>query len=549
MSDPAPPQRGHMVLYDRMDPPLPAGDYRVEVATDVSFSGATLPNLRRYFAVEGPRFSLSPTDVAGVFPPRNAQGDFTDALPQVVLGRRTLPWERTADPAGVLTLPAPAAGGPPAVMGKPPWLALLLFDQTSSPEAVVLADQLVSAVLPHSVLGTINPPADARCQAIEVGETILRNVLPSLEELHLLAHVRQVNVEDRELSAGDSDGWFSVVVCARVPQAGRQYLACLVSLEGRTDLISTAPPAVAHQPRGPADLEPIAPFSRLEEITHRYTPGRFVAERRLKLILLYSWKFECTGSGTFQGLCERLNVGLIGEVRGEWPKVADTGHLPMPLLDRVGAEQTVWYRGPLAPFAISRDRKGPYHSADQARRISPETGMEDVSYAAAFEAGRLLAAADARLAQDLMRWRCGDYRRSVERSLGRRLRDRFPGLLERFRIDDLAAKLLERFKDPRLPVIDPLELAVLERLPGLDAARLSEAWSVPGAAAAAILATELPSTGMPTDVSTGPLFGSTTLEAVAREGEALRALADVRARAGGGALDADGRWIDMGGRP
>ena len=95
---------GHMNLYDRMDPPLRPGDYRLDVSTAVALStkGASpLPGESRYLRVEGPRFSLLPQEVAGVFPPRNAVGIFEDALPQVVLGRRTLAWEREADEAGV----------------------------------------------------------------------------------------------------------------------------------------------------------------------------------------------------------------------------------------------------------------------------------------------------------------------------------------------------------------------------------------------------------------------------------------------------------------
>ena len=94
------------------------------------------------------------------------------------------------------------------------------------------------------------------------------------------------------------------------------------------------------------------------------------------------------------------------------PNVTDTGHIKMTLADRAGVDEDVWYRGPLVAFPLTRDPLT-YHSADQCRRVAPETGAEDVSYAAAFEAGRLLAAADARLAQELMRWRREAYRQSA----------------------------------------------------------------------------------------------------------------------------------------
>ncbi len=85
-----------MYLYDAMLPPLEAGRYRMVAEQDVERGGTELPltGQTTYFDLECPRFTLPATDVAGVFPPRNGQGPFERELPHVVLGRRTLPWER-----------------------------------------------------------------------------------------------------------------------------------------------------------------------------------------------------------------------------------------------------------------------------------------------------------------------------------------------------------------------------------------------------------------------------------------------------------------------
>src|SRR6185369_9861622 len=137
-------------------------------------------------------------------------------------------------------------------------------------------------------------------------------------------------------------------------------------------------------------------------------------EQKTRLVVLYTWQFTSQGPGTFFSLMQGLDVGMIGKVKKEGePALTDTAHLRLELQDRGGEEETVWYRGPLVPFELTRDPLGPYHSADQARRATPETGAEDVSYAAAFEVGRLLAAADARLAQELMRWRRESFKQSA----------------------------------------------------------------------------------------------------------------------------------------
>src|SRR5215475_8119560 len=95
----ASPAVGEMILYDYIKPPLLDGQYQMHVETDV-----ILPKLSKdpqalsakdaFFNVEGPRFSLLPTEVASVVPPRNSHGAFDSALPHIALGRRTLPWER-----------------------------------------------------------------------------------------------------------------------------------------------------------------------------------------------------------------------------------------------------------------------------------------------------------------------------------------------------------------------------------------------------------------------------------------------------------------------
>ena len=125
-----------------------------------------------------------------------------------------------------------------------------------------------------------------------------------------------------------------------------------------------------------------------------------------RLVLLYSWTFTCEGDGTFRQLMQSLDVGMMGDTDpASKLTVADTGHIQVAVTDRLGAPEQSWYRGPLVSQPLTRDPLGPYHSADQARRVVAETGAENISYASAFEIGRLLAAADGRLAQELMRWR------------------------------------------------------------------------------------------------------------------------------------------------
>jgi hypothetical protein len=49
--------------------------------------------------VTSPRFLLPPEQMLSTFPPANSEGAYESRLPQIVLKRRTLPWEREPAPA------------------------------------------------------------------------------------------------------------------------------------------------------------------------------------------------------------------------------------------------------------------------------------------------------------------------------------------------------------------------------------------------------------------------------------------------------------------
>jgi hypothetical protein len=478
MTDMTPPPKGAMVLYDYALPPLKPGRYRFQVSGDIQ-AGSQHHELsnERHFEVDGPRFVLNPGDIAGMSPPPNAQGPFGSVLPQLVMRRRTLPWERDI----AASLPAPS--NPKALPNQQPdyptpWFALLLLQEGE--DYTLKTGLALEQVLPASVFKAIGAPANILVDALDIDAGLLQDILPSREELQLLTHVRQVDPEDRELSVEGSDGFFAVQVCNRLPSPGQAAQMVLVSLEGRTDVLQANPPDPlraglfgefvvneeillnpvvfdpvlgASQPIGTVPLDGATHLARsaavpsaaglanapelqgrtplqsrldaptlftkageIERIPQRTEGGILTLplKPRKRLVVLHKWRFECEGAGDFQGLMQRLDVGLIGKVNGAHPKVTDSGHLPVEVGTREGTQEEALYRGPLVPYPLTRDLAGPYHSADQARRVAPESGVEDISYAAAFEVGRLMAAADGRLAQELMRWRRTAYRLSTK---------------------------------------------------------------------------------------------------------------------------------------
>jgi len=588
-----PPPVGSMYLYDDITPPLVDNSYRLDVVTNVTYDGqqAPLSSNSGYFDIEGPRFSLPATDVAGVFPPRNGHGGFDQNIPQIVISRRTLPWERrlTSDLSLIGTPkrdantkqpnPFPLEDGQPQEYGPAPWMALLLFAEG---EYVLHQNVALKSVVPSTVYTRLEVADGITCDSIEVELGLLESVLPSLDELTLLAHARQVNVDDRELNAASGDGYYAIVMGNRLPSPGAKFRACLVSLEERTDLVQKDPPAVA-QPffsavienpivnrlvDAPAPPQPVSPSTgstgvSLSSGTPQQTLINFeknaqslvlktVADRNVvnaigivdrpsyhpfvrtvQLVLLHSWVFECSDTGTFRDYVQRVNVSMMGTVEEQGhPPVADTGHIPITVMDRAGVQENVWYRGPFVPMPLTRDPLT-YHSADQCRRVTPETGAEDVTYAAAFEAGRMMAAADPRLGQELMRWRRESYRQSV-------------------RIDSLAAiqaaiplnQTLEIHKPVATVVAlnaangivsgikqvgDRYGMGAVSAAPGLDPAQLQQAWNLSSAAeATAILGGSPGATGAVVSIPPQTTRNATTIDQVAADTASLDRLQTTR---------------------
>jgi hypothetical protein len=568
------PQPGEMALYDAMTPPLLGGTYKMSASADVRYDGGTgdITAQDRYFTIEGPRFRLPADLVAGVFPPRNGHGGFQDSLPHIALSRRTLPWER--DPGLSESEDAAstsAAGGEqalPTLIPNIPWLALLLFEDG---EYTITANVPVRQVVGDSVFQALEQadavPAHMTCDELRASMPLVQAIMPSIEELKLLTHVREINVDYKELSAGNSNGFFSVVIGNRLPEPNKHYRACLVSVEQRADLVTdgplpftdsggqleydnyevpdrvvgeiardtqASPPVDGPSSRSRAiigrstgaEVPPTAggiqggqgttptmpilpptvgetnaphappPIEPPEESPDNYPVLHGPSQLSVGLVLLYSWQFSCADLGTFAEIARHLDDGLIGMVKNlGHPTVTDTGHVPLGLRDRAGALEQVWYRGPLVPLQLSRDTLGPYHVAEQARRVMPEMGAEDISYAAAFELGRLLAMADGRLAVELMRWRREAFRQSARadtlRFVPAALRATLPSdlasALQYSLAPALATGLVQRIARWRVPAADPYQLAVVRAAIGLNARALSAAWPISESEAAAFL--------------------------------------------------------------
>jgi hypothetical protein len=310
---------GSMRLYDSAVPDVPAGSYRLRSSLDISAGSALAAPVAHdaFVEVDGPRFALSPTDVATVHPPPGSVGVFGERLPQLVLTRRTLPWERRFSDGT-------------------PWLVLLVVREDEAtllpptPLREAVGDDHFAVLDAAAPIDGDGPPVSVLLAADPI---IQAGLLPAGRDVPLLTHVRQVNLADTELAMADDDGWFAVVVANRLPLNTGSYRACLVSLEGREVLLR----ASAAQP----------------------TP----------LVVLYQWEFEVGPGGLFEVLARQLDVDAL-QLPGD----------AAPVLDRVdhdGRRTTVRYRGPLRARPPDPARAPADASGEAAAELGRLLGQAD----------------------------------------------------------------------------------------------------------------------------------------------------------------------------
>lgn len=380
-------------------PPLQAGNYTLVANQQVqNLKDEPQPpqfDATQPFRVDGPRYTLNPTDIHMVYPPANQQGQYTDTLPNITFTQRALPWARSI---GKLQDGATDDSAPT------PWIALLTFypgELTGMPVQMQVSE--IINPTDKSVLGPAleDVPADELEQnalALDVDLKLFLGIAPQYAELQYLAHARQVNTDGKVILGLNGDGFFSVLVGNRVAytppdndaKGATNNTVILVSLEGHQNHL---PPA----PSLPSNITKIRLICLASwKFTAEATPGDFLDLMRLLpkrggvKLLQMPYTMEGTLSPEQQLVKEALDIGFV----------------PLQNNMRDGEQATAWYRGPFIPVITVRDIAGsPYHFSDHAMHYDPDNGIFNLAYAAAWQIGRLLALSDKSFAMALFKWR------------------------------------------------------------------------------------------------------------------------------------------------
>lgn len=401
-------------------PVMDGGSYLLTAqVTDTTLGSSE--EARLSFQVDCPRFSLPAEAICSVYPPAGMQGTFGNTLSHVVLSRKTLPWERSISPQAVGRSLSSCKEAPTQ---ECPWLWVLLLQG----EEIVPIQSAPASQATQPDANTYFPPLSLcdeekgqQCQYIELDRSLLAQLAPASKELALLAHARQMDTAPKADGAPDQ---VSVVVGNRLPLStptGGQNRAYLVSLEGFGDVLP-----------------------HLNDRT----------EQKIRLLVLHSWTFSSVpDDGYFLKVCANLDIDRLqppaGGTEDMLGQVMQHGYLPMIHHLREGSQTVSLYRGPLTPVSVSNTQQ-PVSSwcADALYRYDPELGVFDLSYAAAWQLGRLLALSNP-ASEELPALRRDNQKRLHQREqlryLTRALSARMPQAGETWRAGDWLLHLLARY--------------------------------------------------------------------------------------------------------
>lgn len=353
-------------------PPIESGEYKLSATQRLKELGDSV-TATQTFVIEGPRFNLAEDDVESVYPPKDMKGSFGLSLPHVVFTRKTLPFERSS-----FSLKNTEENKPSLVA---PWIALLLLceDEILEVNSSTAKKAVCSCAVNISYPLSENEIADGKeeCHYIDINTQLFLSIMPTPEELVYLCHTRRVNILAQCLSDKNKADLNSVLIGNRLPQSsleGSRCRAYVISLE------------------------------------NHIKDGKYNAEMDiLRLNVLYYWDFISTKeTHLMKELFEQLSVDKLTYPSAATSDTAKAilahGYVPLEHRIRNGSKTISFYRGPLVPLKLE-NIKSTCDNADSLYKYDPATGMFDISYAAAWQQGRMLTLNSKAIAIKIMRQR------------------------------------------------------------------------------------------------------------------------------------------------
>ncbi|WP_047432806.1 hypothetical protein [Chryseobacterium indologenes] len=368
------PATDKVIFYENEIPSLAAGTYTLKAA--LTLGPHETIDSGQQLVVNAPQVVIDPAEIHAMSPGMNEVDHFQYIIPSIVLNNPQLPWERKLK----------------TKISSAPWMALLVFTeeelywkyQTHSPVMhYTAADFLKKEEQIHKPDIALSDLGTDSINTIRIPVHSARSILPRVEELPLLAHVRTVNPENQVLENGTADHTYAVILSNRMTVMpaetsanGVRNYAFLVSLEGWENPLENNFKDLKDNDFLQLIVLANWSFTAISEISHHVLPVNAEYSKVSNQSNLLRIPVADNGSDTAKKILEGYTA-ISSEMRD-------------------GSKTFAWYRGPLCAGAYRKLPKDllPCYNSDSAKIYLQKEGIFDHSYAAAWTLGRLMGLSD-----------------------------------------------------------------------------------------------------------------------------------------------------------
>lgn len=334
-------------------PPLKDGYYRVGavIKTDLWNDMEAVPVA---FEISGPRFILREDEIRSVYPPVMEEGDFGQVLPKIVFQRKTLPWERES------------------ITSNTPWLYLLCGSKEELGKLVACKVKDAFTAKKTVYLPKLNLAEEEKeedCCYGEIPLNLWKAIFPRQEELPYLAYAENHRAQE------ENADWYSVLCGNRLPEnsrEGQDQTCWVVSLEG------------------------------LEELFDDSFWEKDNGWKSVRILVLYHWDFVSRKNEVqFQKLAENLTVKPLWSDEGRWK---ENLYSFLPIRDP-DENKVFYYQGPFCRNEPEKEEMRVVERPVDLYQYRQELQGTDVSYAAAWQIGKLGVLSQKQKASEIMKKR------------------------------------------------------------------------------------------------------------------------------------------------
>lgn len=364
-------EKDNLCLYDSFDKTVQSGKWKIETGQTLMHHGGQVNeetiSASQEFVVENDFFFITDDKIMQRTPLKNAQGEYTNLIPHVVLN-----------------------GAIPSAAGNY-MLLLLKKDEITSEDTTAVSDYFTSEedVLKPDTFCCTEEKLAAKYGTVRITTELFDRIAPRKAELSYLVHYRQVFTGDKPEMNLDADGLFTVILSNRIPsydgEHKTEYKAFLVTLEGLGDYLD----GKMEQDSGCSYVELLAADAWEFTVTGKKAESFRTICSRLKKDSSYDWLCRLP-------LPDGLQDDSEDDSEKQYAKTKlEKGYVPMLYHTRPGDEGLCFYRSALVPKPVAElSKDASFESADAALCYDAERGIFDTSLAAAFEAGRFAALGD-----------------------------------------------------------------------------------------------------------------------------------------------------------